>query len=233
MKLRVGTSGFAYREWLGKFYPPGLGTRQMLPFYANRFSSVEINATFYRMPAPTVLESWRSQVPEEFVFTFKAPGLITHRQRLRNAEETTAAFTTRVSALGRQLGPVLFQLPPYLPCNLPLLADFLAPLTRIRAAFEFRHPSWFNDQVYTVLRERSCALCLADHDGAPPPPFIATTDFGYLRLRRGNYTDSELQGWKRQLAAAGWGETFVFFRHEETARGPALASRMERLDPVR
>jgi uncharacterized protein YecE (DUF72 family) len=224
--LRVGTSGFGYREWLGKFYPQGLSPRQMLPFYAERFSSVEINSTFYRMPALAVLESWMSQVPADFVFTFKAPGLITHRKRLRNAEDETAAFTAKISVIGRHVGPVLFLLPPTLPCDLPLLREFLDGIARIRLAIEFRHPSWFNDEVFALLRERDCALCISDRDDAPPPPVLATAEFGYARLRRSAYTDEELKAWKQKIAEQGWEEAFIYFRHEETARGPVFAQKM-------
>jgi uncharacterized protein YecE (DUF72 family) len=199
---------------------------EMLPFYATRFSSVEINATFYRMPTLLVLESWVSQVPDDFVFTFKAPGLVTHRKRLRDVGEETTAFMTRISALGHHLGAALFQLPPSLPCDLPLLRLFLDGIARVRITLEFRHTSWFNDEVFTLLRERGCALCISDRDDAPPPPFIATTDFGYLRLRRSGYTDEDLRAWKKRIAQGGWEETFVFFRHEETAQGPALAEKM-------
>ncbi len=227
MNLRIGTSGYAYREWRGKFYPLGLAPREMLPFYAQRFSSVEINATFYRMPALAVLESWLAQVPENFIFAFKAPGLITHRKRLRNVNEETAAFTTKISALGHNLGPVLFQLPPSLPRDLPLLRAFLAAIPAIRFAIEFRHPSWSSDEVFALLCEQRCALCISDRDDAPPPPLIATADFGYARLRRSEYTDKELQTWKEKFADLGWAEAFIYFRHEETAKGPAFAARMQ------
>lgn len=225
-RLRVGTSGFGYREWLGKFYPPGLSPREMLSFYAERFSSVEINSTFYRMPARAVLEGWMSQVPADFVFAFKAPALITHRKRLRDAGEEAAAFAERISAVGRRLGPVLFLIPPYLPCNLPLLRGFLETLPPLRSAIEFRHPSWFNDDVFALLREGGCALCISDRDEAPPPTVVATAGFGYARLRRAEYTCEQLKEWKRTLEEQGWGEAFVYFRHEETASGPTFARRM-------
>lgn len=225
-RLRVGTSGFGYREWLGKFYPVGLSPREMLPYYAEHFSAVEINATFYRMPALAVLETWRSQVPPEFLFTFKAPGLITHRKRLRQVGAETAAFTAKISVLDRQLGPVLFQLPPNLSCNVPLLSEFLQAVPRPRTALEFRHPSWFNDEVFALLREHGCALCLSDRDDIPPPPVVATADFGYARLRRSTYTDNQLKEWKEKLTAPGWAEAFVFFRHEETASGPVFARKL-------
>ena len=227
MHLRAGTSGYAYREWRGKFYPSGLTPPAMLPFYAQHFSVVEINATFYRLPSAAVLASWCEQVPDGFLFACKAPGLITHRKRLRAADAETAAFTVRVAALGEHLGPLLFQLPPYLPCDLPLLDHFLASLTTTRTALEFRHPSWFNAEVYRLLREHGCALCLSDRDDAPPPPLVTTACFGYVRLRRAKYTQAELREWKRKFVELGWREAFVFFRHETTARGPLFAARMQ------
>lgn len=224
--LRIGTSGFGYREWRGKFYPHKLSPREMLPFYAERFSSVEINSTFYRMPSRAVLESWMSQVPPDFLFAFKAPRLITHQKRLRDAKEAAAAFIARVAALGRHAGPLLFLIPSNLPCDLPLLRDFLDALPRIRIAVEFRHPSWLTEEVYTVLTERDCALCISDRDKSPPPPVVATTDFGYARLRRSEYSDAALKEWKSRLSKQGWREVFVYFRHEETAGGAKFARRM-------
>jgi uncharacterized protein YecE (DUF72 family) len=226
MNLQIGTSGFGYREWRGKFYPAELKPRDMLPFYADRFPVVEINATFYRMPSPSVLETWAAQVPKSFIFTFKAPGLITHRKRLRDAEAETAAFLSKLTILGAQLGPALFQLPPSFPCDLPRLRQFLDGLAVGRFAFEFRHPSWLVDEVYALLQERSCALCLSDRDGAPSPSMVATADFGYVRLRRSQYTDEELRSWQQRISGQGWQEVFVFFRHEETARGPAYAQKL-------
>jgi uncharacterized protein YecE (DUF72 family) len=226
MNLQVGTSGFGYREWRGKFYPAELKPRDMLPYYAERFSVVEINATFYRMPSPSVLEAWAAQVPKDFMFTFKAPGLITHRKRLRHADAATAAFSRTLAILGAQLGPALFQLPPSFSCDLPRLRQFLDGLPGGRFAFEFRHPSWLVEEVYALLQERNCALCLSDRDGAPAPPLVATAEFGYARLRRSLYTDEELHSWQQRISGQGWQEAFVFFRHEETARGPAYAQKL-------
>lgn len=226
MKLRTGTSGYSYREWRGRFYPPGMRPSEMLPFYAQRFSTVEINSTFYRMPTASTLQSWTSQVPEDFVFTFKAPALITHRKRLRNVGDETALFTGRISALGRRLGPALFQLPPSLPCDLPLLREFLDAARDVRVAIEFRHPSWLSEAVFALLHERGCALCLSDRDDAPPPPLIATADFGYARLRRSHYAEKELQTWREGIAHLGWQEFFLFFRHEETAQGTVYAEKI-------
>ena len=226
MILRVGTSGFGYREWLGKFYPPGFSSREMLRYYAERFSSVEINATFYRMPAGSVLDTWLEQVPDDFIFTFKAPREITHQKRLRDAGQAAAAFTARIAMAGPRLGPILYLIPANLPCDLPLLRDFLAAIPRLRSALEFRHLSWFNDEVFDLLRENDCALCLSDRDDVPPPPLVASTDFGYARLRRSDYTDRDLRTWQERIEAQDWREAFVYFRHEETAKGPLFAQKM-------
>jgi uncharacterized protein YecE (DUF72 family) len=226
MNLHIGTSGFGYREWLGKFYPAELKPHDLLPFYSARFSAVEINTTFYRMPVSAVLESWLAQVPENFLFTFKAPASITHRKRLRDIGEETAAFLARIATLGPQLGPVLFQLPPSLRCDLSLLRDFLDAVPRVRMTLEFRHASWFNEEVFGLLREQQCALCVSDRDDTAPPPFVATAEFGYVRLRRSTYNDEELGSWRERILAEGWPEAFVFFRHEETASGPAYAQKL-------
>jgi uncharacterized protein YecE (DUF72 family) len=226
MDLRSGTSGYAYREWRGKFYPAGLPARAMLSFYAQRFSAVEINATFYRLPAAATLAAWRNQVPPHFLFACKAPGLITHRKRLHDTGAEISAFVARMATLGDQLGPLLFQLPPFLPCDLQLLRDFPEMPAGTRIAFEFRHPSWFDDAVYALLRERGFALCLADRDGAPPP-LAATAGFGYVRLRRAQYGAAELRCWRKCFAACGWRQTFVFFRHEATGTGPAFATLLQ------
>lgn len=226
MNLHIGTSGFGYREWRGKFYPAELKPQDLLPFYAARFSAVEVNGTFYRMPASAVLESWLTQVPENFLFTFKAPASITHRKRLRAVEEETAAFLARIATIGPQLGPVLFQLPPSLRCDLPLLRDFFDAVPRIRMVIEFRHTSWFNDEVFALLREQQCTLCISDRDDTPPPPLVATAEFGYVRLRRSEYSDEELRLWKERVTEMEWQEAFVFFRHEETARGPIYAQKL-------
>ncbi|HWI39862.1 MAG TPA: DUF72 domain-containing protein [Verrucomicrobiae bacterium] len=228
MHLRAGTSGFAYREWRGKFYPADLPPKGMLSFYAARFPAVEINATFYRMPTVRTLEGWSAEVPPEFRFAFKAPALITHRRRLRGAGADTAEFLNRLSVLGGRLGPVLFQLPPNLPVDIPLLGEFLSSLPDMKTAFEFRHPSWLVEDVFDLLRRKGAALCISDRDDAPDPPVVATAEVGYLRLRRSGYTEEELQKWRETIAGQPWEEAFVFFRHEETAAGPRLAAELER-----
>src|SRR6185503_20832976 len=165
MYFHIGTSGYSYSEWKGKFYPQKFQADQMLPFYAERFSTVEINNTFYRMPKPALLKSWADQVPAEFKFTLKAPQRITHFQRLKNARASVAEFLKVAAVLKDRLGPVLFGLPPNFKKDLPRLGEFLKLLPRgIRVAFEFRHESWFDEEVYDLLRARRLALCIAQTD---------------------------------------------------------------------
>jgi uncharacterized protein YecE (DUF72 family) len=226
MKLSIGTSGFSYKEWLGKFYPEKLGADAMLAFYASHFDTVEINNTFYRMPAETMLARWAAEVPTGFEFTLKAPRRITHDKRLRDAQADVAEFCKRASALGERLGVLLFQTPPFLKKDLPRLREFLALLPRgTRAAFEFRSDSWQSDDVYAALRERGAMLCVTDTD-AGDTPFVATSDWGYLRLRRTHYDDAELGAWARRIAAQGLARAYVYFMHEDEALGTRFAQRL-------
>jgi uncharacterized protein YecE (DUF72 family) len=239
MQIRVGTSGYSYREWEGSFYPQGLPAGERLRFYAQRFSTVEINNTYYRMPTRELLERWRGDVPAGFSFVLKASQRITHRKRLRGAGEELRYFVETAQSLGNQLGPLLFQLPPNLKRDLPRLADFLAELPQgIRAAFEFRHASWFVDDVYEALAARGAALCTADVDDSGEqqgPPLVASACWGYLRLRRSGYDDTELCAWLERIRARAWDETYVFFKHEGEGKGPAFAARLialSRSDPA-
>jgi uncharacterized protein YecE (DUF72 family) len=201
----------------------------MLGFYAQRFCAVEINNTFYRMPKSEVLRGWREQAGPEFLFTLKAPQAITHFQRLRDSAESVATFFSKATELDTQLGPVLFQLPPNFKQDLSRLKDFLGLLPKgIRVAFEFRHPSWFHDDVYQVLSSSKVALCIAE-DEALATPFVATAAFGYVRLRRVGYELPELAVWARKVIDAPWDEAFVFFKHEDEAHGPKLAGRFAAL----
>ena len=198
----------------------------MLTAYASRFDVVEVNATFYRMPRPATLADWREQVPDGFQFALKAPQRITHAARLSGAEEALRAFEHAWVELGPRLGPVLFQLPPTLRRDLPRLRDFLALLPRgQRFAFEFREPSWFDESVLAVLAGAGVALCLTDTDEGETP-LVPTAHFGYLRLRRASYEGIALARWVARIAAQPWAEAFTFFRHEDEARGPALALRL-------
>ena len=226
MNLQVGTSGYSYKEWKGNFYPEKLPQKDMLRYYGERFATVEINNTFYRMPKSSVLESWREQVPESFRFVLKASQRITHQKRLKDVDEATGYLLRAASALKEQLGALLFQLPPNLKKDAVRLADFLELLgDGTQAAFEFRHQSWFDDEIFDLLRAKSCALCIADVEDTPVSELVRTAGWGYLRLRREGYTDRELREWIRRIEAQGWGTAFVFFKHEDAGIGPKLAAR--------
>ena len=230
-RVRVGTSGYNYPEWKGSFYPDDMKPARMLPYYAERFSTVEINATFYRMPTATTVEGWAQAVPESFTFVLKAPQRITHFARLKNVDDAVRFFCDTASLLGARLGPLFFQLPPNFKKDVARLGDLLVQLPpHRRAAFEFRHPSWFDDDVYERLRTRNAALCIADTEEGSTPA-VATADWGYLRLRAVDYTDAQLADWvatMRRIGAA-WQDAFVFFKHEDKGTGPALARRFEAL----
>ena len=225
MRLLAGTSGFAYREWKGPFYPEDLPDKKRLAYYAGQLPAVEINNTFYRMPKADLLESWAAQVPEDFRFVLKASRKITHFKKLVRTEEETAYLLATAAHLGPRLGAILFQLPPKLARDLDRLAGFVETLPAgTRAAFEFRHESWFEDEVYEVLRRSNCALCLADTDEREAPR-VGTADWGYLRLRRETYDPEELESWVRWAGEQPWSEAFVFFKHEDAGAGPRLARR--------
>ncbi len=226
MQLLAGTSGYSYKEWRGHFYPEKLPASEMLRFYAERLATVEINNTFYRMPAETMLLNWANDVPAHFAFTLKAPRRITHEQRLREAEPNTAEFLRRAAVLGDKLGVLLFQLPPYLKKDLPRLEDFLALLpAERRVAFEFRHDSWQADDVYASLRARGAMLCVTDTEKGDTP-FVSTSGEGYLRLRRTHYGDAELRAWVERIAAQPLTRAYVYFMHEDDALGTRFAQRM-------
>jgi uncharacterized protein YecE (DUF72 family) len=224
----IGTSGFSYPAWRGSFYPDKFPPARMLGFYAERLKTVEINNTFYRMPKAEILRGWAEMTPPEFRFAPKAPQQITHRQKLVGSADAAAHFFAATAALGDKLGPTLFQLPPFLRKDLPRLVDFLALLPAgTRTAFEFRHVSWFADDVYAALRERGAALCLAEADDLSTPP-IATAGWGYLRLRRTDYDDAALAVWVTRLREqlSPWSDAFIYFKHEDAGRGPKLAARL-------
>jgi uncharacterized protein YecE (DUF72 family) len=220
----VGTSGFSYPAWRGPFYPEDLPAREMLAFYARTFATVEINNTFYRLPTAPLLEGWAGQTPASFRFALKAPQRITHQLRLRNAVEVTRQFCTVATQLGGKLGPLLFQLPPNLRCDPPRLADFLAGLPPgLEPAVEFRAPGWFTDETFALLEKHGAALCIADAE-ALTTPVVATAPFGYLRLRREDYGPGDLDAWATRIRdAARWTRVYVYFKHEDAARGTALA----------
>ena len=232
MKLYVGTSGYGYKEWKGRFYPERIPPKEMLSFYAKHLGAVEINNTFYRMPSRELLDTWAGQVPESFVFALKAPRVITHIRRLKGAEQETEHLIRTCQVMGEKLGAILFQLPASFARDVPRLRTFLDLLPTATAAFEFRHESWLTPEVFDLLRERRAALCVSDREPEPAPGIVGTANWGYLRLRRPGYTDSDLASWHRSILAQGWETAYVFFKHEDQAEGPALAARFLHLAGV-
>ena len=229
MRVLPGTSGFSYKAWKGSFYPEDLPDSEMLRYYSSRLPAVEINNTFYRMPRAALLQSWAEQVPDGFAFALKATQQITHRKRLKDAQEAVSFFLQVATTLGDRLGPVLFQLPPNLKKDLPRLTDFLALLSpSCRAAFEFRHESWFDDEVFGALSSARAALCWAeDEDLATPNE--STAGWGYLRLRRPDYSGADLAAWAERIRGQPWSEAYVFFKHEDEGTGPRLADELRAL----
>jgi len=228
MKLWVGTSGYQYPEWKGKFYPEKMPASKMLAYYAAHFSSTEINYTFRRIPSARAIDNWCGLTPPEFRFSFKAPQRVTHFARLQDCAELLEVFGRAISGAGEKSGPVLFQLPPNFPKDTALLRAFLDDLpATVRAAFEFRHPSWFDDAVYDVLRAANAALCIAENEELATPP-VVTADFGYLRLRREDYTRAQIKRWASfaRQQTSRWAEAYVYFKHEDKAVGPKFAQQM-------
>lgn len=226
-RVLVGTSGYNYAEWKGSFYPEKLSSRKMLPFYAERLPTVEINYTFYRMPTERLLAGWSDLTPAHFRFTLKAPRRITHEARLRDCGDPTAAFCGAAATLGPKLGVLLFQLPPSFRKDLAVFDDFLALLPAgVRAAFEFRHASWHDPAVFERLRSRRLALCVADSERMTTPLEV-TADYAYFRLRDEGYRPEDLARWARTVAAGtrGCREVFVYFKHEDKGKGPEFARR--------
>lgn len=224
MKLWVGTSGYSYKAWVGKFYPEGLAPKEMLRFYASRLPAVEINNTFYRLPKESMLQSWAEKVAAEFRFVLKAPQRITHQKRLKDAVNEVEYLFRVTTVLGLHTGAVLFQLPPYFRKNLPILQDFLSILPTGRTvAFEFRHSSWFDDEIFGCLREHNCALCMADIDETESFDIIPTATWGYVRLRRSEYSRADLLNWKQRILSQQWDHAYIFFKHEDEGIGPKLA----------
>jgi uncharacterized protein YecE (DUF72 family) len=224
MRMLAGTSGYSYKEWVGAFYPDKLPASSMLHYYSGRFPTVEINNTFYRMPAEGLLQAWAAEVPEEFRFTLKAPRRLTHIKRLKEVTADVAEFVRRASVLKERLGMLLFQLPPTLRKDLPRLRDFLAGLPPgVRVAVEFRHDSWHDDEVYTALRERTASLCIAEDDEGAWP-FVCTSPDAYLRLRRTQYGEDDLRAWAERLRAQPLERAWVYFKHEDEALAPRFAA---------
>src|SRR5262245_46233398 len=223
MRVRVGTSGYAYPEWKGTFYPEDLPASKFLAHYAERFDTVEINNTYYRLPNAKAVEGWAKGVPAGFAYSLKASQKITHFKRLKDAGDEVEYLFRVIQGLGEHLGPVLFGLPPNLKKDLPRLTDFLASLPAgARCAFEFRHETWFADDVYEALTKHGAALCVAEAEDLTVP-LVATAPWGYLRLRREDYADADMAVWADKIVAQPWSEAFVYLKHEDAGRGPALA----------
>jgi uncharacterized protein YecE (DUF72 family) len=225
--LRVGTSGYSYKEWKGNFYPKKIADKDMLSFYAKEFSTVEINYTFYHMPTESALTNWTKCVPEGFRFALKANQQITHIKRLRDCESTLKRFLEVASVLneGDHLGPVLVQLPPNFKFDKPLLEEFLAlrPAAFL-FAFEVRHVSWYTEETYEVLRKYNTALCLAESEKQTPPE-VLTANFAYVRLRLEDYTAKQLAAWRKRFD--GWlaqgVNVYVYCKHEDEGKAPEYA----------
>lgn len=231
MRFFVGTSAFSESKWKGSFYPEKLPQKDMLRYYAERFNAVEINSSFYRMPAASNLKDWLAEVPKGFQFAFKAPRVITHFKRLKDAEGPAQTFLQATAILKTQRGPLLFGLPSNFKKDVPRLQNFLGQLpSRMRLAFEFRHLSWFDDETFDCLRTHGCALCINDDkEESPWTELVRTTNWGYLRLRRKAYTGKSLVAWIKKLRAQTWRDAYIFFKHEETGTGPKLAARFLKL----
>jgi uncharacterized protein YecE (DUF72 family) len=222
MAIWVGTSGYNYPEWKGTFYPETLPAAKMLPYYAEHFPTVEINYTFYRAPNEKILDGWNKATPERFKLTLKAPKRITHDRRLRDCADPVRQFLETAATLGPKLGVLLFQLPPNLKTDLALFDAFLDTFPpRVDAAFEFRHVSWLDEEVYSRLRARNLALCVADSERLSTPVEL-TADYGYFRLRDEGYTADDITRWADiiQQRTAGCRDVFVYFKHEESGKGP-------------
>ena len=228
--LWAGASGYSYKEWKGPFYPQDLAADDMLAWYSKHLNTVEINNTFYRNPKREVLAKWAETTPATFRFAIKATRRITHDGRLKvdAVAEPLRYLYGSLQTLGNKLGAVLFQLPPNLKKDVPRLTDFLALLPpNHRAAFEFRNPSWFDDDVYAALKAAGASLCFSEREDNAPPPLVETAPWGYVRLRLENYSDDDLAGWAARLAGSGWAEVFAYFMHEPTA--PGYATTLTRL----
>ncbi len=234
MNLYLGTSGFQYAEWKGTFYPEDLPAAKMLPFYAEHFSTTEVNYTFHRIPSAKTVENWTRLTPDGFRFALKAPQKVTHFAKLRNCADTVDYFYEVVSGLGERLGPVLFQLPASFKKDAPLLAEFTAHLPpSLRAAFEFRSETWLNEEIFEILRQRNCALCLADTEKLSAP-VVMTADWSYYRLRREDYQPADVKRWAETIRekSSSHAEVFVYFKHEESGMGPKLAKQLQQFFPA-
>jgi len=231
MQCLVGTSGYNFEGWKGVFYPADLPASRWLSYYAQRLPTVEINYTFYRIPNSKTLEGWDAQVPEHFRFALKASQRITHRTKLQDAE-STAYFCDKVKSLQGKLGPTLVQLPPTFRKDAERLRTFLASLApHIRPALEFRHKSWFDDEIRQILTEARAALCIAEDEDLQCPLWATSTE-GYVRLRLQEYSAAALRDWADRIKAQPWERCFIYFKHEDAAQGVGLADQLKALLPA-
>jgi uncharacterized protein YecE (DUF72 family) len=231
MKLYVGTSGYSYKEWKGNFYPETISASEMLSYYASHLPAVELNNTYYRMPLPNAVETWRAQVPKNFRFSVKAPQSITLYRRLKDAGWQTKQMLKTVSALEDRLGAVLFRMPEDMKKDLARLESFLKELPAdTPAAFEFRHATWFDEEVVQLLRRYNRVLVISDTDEMPTSDIVKTADWGYVRLRRVQYSAADLKAWAKQIKAQKWKTAYVFFKHDDEGTGPKLAAQFLKLN---
>jgi len=216
VRLLAGTSGYSFKEWKGTFYPPDLKADGMLGYYATKFPTLEINNTFYRLPKEKVLLEWAAQVPERFTFALKASQRITHHTRLKAESESLVGFLLKNTAvLEGRLGPILFQLPPNLKKDVERLRGFLNYLPSDRRyTFEFRHESWWDEDVFAVLRDRDIAMCISEQ-AELKCPVVCTATWGYLRLHRLDYDEPALSEWAKCVTGQAWTEAYVYFKHDE------------------
>jgi uncharacterized protein YecE (DUF72 family) len=224
MRYLIGTSGYNYPEWRGSFYPEKFPTSKMLTYYAERFNTVEVNYTFYRIPTPALLDGWARGTPDAFTFTLKAPRRITHDAKLQRVEDLTQTFCKTATTLGSKLGVLLFQLPPTLKRDDAVFESFLDTIPEgTRAAFEFRHASWHDAAVFEALRRRNLALCIADSEKMSTP-VVQTADYSYFRLRDEGYQPADIERWGTTISQAdGIRDAYVYFKHEEQGKGPEFA----------
>ena len=229
MRYLIGTSGYNYPEWRGSFYPEKFSTAKMLAYYAERFNTVEVNYTFYRMPTPALLDKWSKGTPEDFTFTLKAPRRITHDSKLQRVEELTQVFCTTAATLGPKLGVLLFQLPPTFKRDDKVFGEFVDLIPEgTRAAFEFRHVSWHDEAVFEALRRRNLALCIADSEKMSTP-VVGTADYSYFRLRDEGYQPADIEQWGSTISGlSGSTDAYVYFKHEEQGKGPEFAQILKR-----
>lgn len=227
-RLLAGASGYSFKEWKGSFYPDKMKPEEMLAFYSQRLPTVEINNTFYRMPTAKLLDGWAAEVPDRFTFALKAPQRITHIAKLKDAGDSTRTFVETAGILGPRLGPLLFQLPPFTRKDVPRLTAFLEQVPKdLRVAFEFRHPSWFDDEVWAALRAHRASLCVAEGESLESP-LVATAEWGYVRLRRDAYPDEVLASWAEKIRSQPWKEAFVYLKHDAGA-APTFAAKLAAL----